>query len=172
MSHMIEGQRFGRLVALSKANSYVAPNGRKSAKWLCKCDCGEFVEILATSLVRGHTRSCGCLARDVSFLSATKHGREGTRLYDVWTNMKQRCGNPQNPRFSDYGGRGITVCEEWLDFSNFASWADSSGYDETAGRGLCTLDRIDNDRGYSPDNCRWVDMHEQRMNQRRMKNGV
>lgn len=172
MSHKIEGQRFGRLVAIRRDGSYVAPNGRKSAKWLCACDCGNTVSVIARSLVTGHTKSCGCLMREVNSRQATKHGREGTRLYVVWINMKQRCENPNNSRFADYGGRGITVCDEWKDFESFAAWADASGYDANAKRGACTIDRIDNNKGYSPTNCRWTDMKQQRVNQRRNNSGI
>ena len=167
----LSGLRFGRLVAVERDGTYTAPNGRKTARWLCKCDCGQTISCISTSLRNGHTKSCGCLMRERSAAAATKHGGEGTRLYDVWINMKQRCENTNNPRYHDYGGRGITVCSEWHDYAEFAEWAAATGYDERAARGKCTLDRINNDKGYAPDNCRWTDMREQRVNQRRNTNG-
>ncbi|WP_329886456.1 hypothetical protein [Pseudoramibacter faecis] len=81
-----------------------------------------------------------------------KHGKCGTRLYGVWKSMNERCSNPNNSSFADYGGRGITVCNEWNEFQAFSDWAERNGYDETAPFGECTLDRINNNLGYSPEN--------------------
>ena len=94
-----------------------------------------------------------------------KHGFADTRPYRIWTLMKDRCSNPKHPYYYRYGGRGIKVCNEWLhDFQAFHTWATANGYDETAPRGQCTLDRINNDGNYCPENCRWVDMVEQSRN--------
>jgi hypothetical protein len=163
------GQKFGRLTVVGEAPPYVAPNGRKSASWVCRCDCGEIVMCGGYSLRSGHTKSCGCYKRETAVQANIKHGQEGTRLYDVWINMKQRCENPNNSRFGDYGGRGITICAEWHEFGAFAEWAYSHGYDKNAKRGKCTIDRVDNDKGYCPGNCEFKDMSAQRKNQRRMK---
>lgn len=94
---------------------------------------------------------------------------EHKRLYKVWQGMKERCYNKNNHAYMNYGGRGITVCEEWLDPRNFIKWALENGYDENAPRGQCTLDRINNYKGYSPNNCRWVSMNEQTKNKRDFK---
>lgn len=154
----IVGTKFGRLTVLKYL--YTRDN---LAYWLCKCDCGNIVEVKGVSLRSGLTKSCGCLFGDI-MAKRTTHGDIHSRLYNVWACMKQRCYNPNHTAYNRYGGRGITVCDEWLEYVNFKKWAISKGYDETAKRGNCTLDRIDNDKGYSPNNCRWVDMKSQSSN--------
>jgi hypothetical protein len=97
----------------------------------------------------------------------TKHDGSRTKLYKVWTSMKQRCHNSADAKFHHYGGRGIKVCDEWMhNFGAFFEWAMANGYDETAPRGQCTIDRINNDGNYEPSNCRWTTMAEQNRNQR------
>ena len=159
--HLFEdktGKRFGRLVA----EKYVG-----GGKWLCRCDCGAAVEVDGSSLNSGNTKSCGCLRSDTVKAIRTKHGQSGKRLYQVWQGMKARCSNPHNVHYKDYGGRGISVCEEWQDYSVFRDWALENGYDTNAEHGGCTLDRINNDGNYCPSNCRWVDMSVQAKNRRR-----
>lgn len=92
------------------------------------------------------------------------HGESYTRLHKVWNGMKQRCNDPNGKEYDRYGGRGIRVCEEWLSYVNFRDWALANGYDATAPKGVCTLDRIDNDGNYEPSNCRWVSLSEQYAN--------
>lgn len=157
----LTGQRFGRLVVVERAGS----NERKHATWLCRCDCGKTITLLGYNLRSGNTNSCGCLNSDEARKRFITHNMSRSRLYNVWSGMKRRCCNPNSQRYHQYGGRGITICNEWLhDFQAFYEWAMANGYDENAAHGQCTIDRIDNDKGYSPDNCRWVDMKTQRHN--------
>ena len=158
------GQRFGKLTVVGR--DYSQSGAGRHARWICKCDCGNTKSILSTSL-RGGQQSCGCKVVE----DHLDHGFTGTRLYNVWNCMKQRCGNPNNKNYPEYGQRGISVCEEWKrDYLSFRTWAIENGYDESAPRGLCTIDRIDNDGDYNPENCRIVNMKQQCANRRRPKN--
>ncbi len=139
-------------------------------RWLCQCECGNFKEVYATHLRSGNTRSCGCLAREIAVKMghqrdigkrSFKHGDFGTKLYGIWAGMKRRCYNRNTKYYADYGGRGIKVCEEWKEYINFKQWAVSAGYKE----GL-TIERINVDFDYSPDNCKWISIHEQNLNKR------
>lgn len=178
MSQFIDltGQRFGHLTVLYRGENKIYPNGAIVVRWVCKCDCGKTIITNANSLRKGKTISCGC-ARSELFTAKhvnRKHGDSfqksgnGKRLYRVWLGMKERCSNPNHNRYQDYGGRGITVCDEWIhDYMAFRDWAMSHGYDENAPRGQCTIDRIDVDGPYAPDNCRFVSMKVQANNKRR-----
>ena len=162
----LTGLRFGRLVVTSREGS--SPDG--CASWHCKCDCGRDCVVEGAKLRKGNTKSCGCLHSDMARSRRIKHGMSGTRLYKVWKSMLQRCLNPSNKNYSRYGGRGISVCSEWRsDFLSFYDWAIANGYDDTAPFQECTIDRIDNDKGYSPDNCRWCDQKTQNKNKSRCK---
>lgn len=162
------GQRFGRLVVLEKETQDIPKTSKPCVWWKCKCDCGNIVIVTTTRLVTGVTKSCGCYRADVSAKRLTTHGHgHRERLYGVWNTMKQRCYYSGSPSYENYGAIGITVCDEWLhNYDAFRTWALENGYDETAKRGKFTVDRIDISKGYSPDNCRLVDMQVQNSNKR------
>lgn len=168
------GNRYGRLTVVCRAGS--TKGG--IARWLCQCDCGGKKVVTGSRLRSGETRSCGCLEQETRVSNGHKrmrptHGMSKSRLYDVWHGMKARCYRSTHPHYSDYGGRGISVCDEWADsFSAFAEWALSHGYDENAPKGKCTLDRIDPDGDYCPENCRFADMVVQQNNRRDRSNNV
>jgi len=162
------GRSFGRLTVIERAPSQ-SHNGRTRAQWLCQCVCGQTAVVLGEVLKRGCTRSCGCLRTETTVARSTKHGyrvHKGPnrlREYEIWANAKSRCFDPRTKGFQYWGGRGITMCEEWK--NDFAAFFRDMG-PCPPGR---TLDRADNDGPYAPGNCRWATWHEQRMNQRRMK---
>lgn len=152
----LTGRKFGRLTALS----YHKGSRQKKAKWLCKCICGNTVLVDTFKLISGHTKSCGCLQRERASLANKKHGLRNTRIYKTWCNMKSRCFNKNHSDYYNYGGRGITVCDEWKnDFKAFYDWAISNGY-----RDDLTIDRIDVNGNYEPNNCRWETNYTQALN--------
>ncbi len=153
-----QGERYGRLVVCG-ANPYLTTTGYRT--WLCRCDCRVFCLVPATRLRSGTTRSCGCLQRELTRSRSVKHGDTGTRLYRIWKAMLRRCCNRHAPEFAAYGGRGISVCDPWQDYAAFRDWALLSGY-----RHDLTINRIDNDREYSPQNCEWIPLALQARNRR------
>lgn len=157
----LTGQRFGKLVVLERAGS----NKDGRATWLCRCDCGNIDVKTGKLLLNGHCRSCGCGEYENRVNNMVSHRMSNTRLYNIWCAMKQRCYYSKHKDYHNYGARCIAVCDEWRnDFVAFYNWAIANGYSDDL-----SIDRIDNDKGYSPDNCRWATAREQRLNQRPRK---
>lgn len=149
----LTGNRYGKLLVLGLAKERI----KGKVTWTCKCDCGNTIDIIGVYLTKEKgTKSCGCICK--------KHGMFGTRIYNLWHTMKERCYVPTCTSYPNYGARGIKVCPEWQEFIPFMEWAYANGYDENAPRGQCTLDRIDPNGDYCPDNCRWVSMSVQANN--------
>lgn len=152
----LSGMKFGRLTALLYDGKKTASGKRK---WLCRCACGELLYVTVGDL--GKTKSCGCL-KIANNKSRSKHSMKKARIYNEWCGMKARCNNPKATHYKYYGGRGIKVCREWEnDFLSFYKWATENGYSDTL-----TLDRIDTNKDYGPQNCRWVSMKTQNRNKR------
>ena len=152
------GKRFGRLTVLEIASK----DKWGHYKWLCKCDCGNSIIVRGDNLKSNITASCGCLNKDLVKKRMTIHGKVKSVEYKCWSGIKARCLNENYPKYKNYGGRGITVCERWLKFENF--YKDMGERQERL-----SLDRIDNNKGYCKENCRWATYTQQNRNKRNNK---
>lgn len=174
----LTGQRFGRWTVIDRGTDHFTKSGTRITMWNCVCDCGNRKEVSANSLKRGASTSCGCYSTEVkskllssrNTKNAKMHGASRERLFHVWKAIKHRCYNTNDEYFYLYGGRGIKMCDEWQeDYTEFRTWALSHGYDPNAHYGQCTIDRINVNGNYEPDNCRWVDFKTQANNRRPRK---
>jgi len=155
---LIEGEKRNRLTYVKEAEPYISPKGGKFRQIFVTCECSpdkEFV-VRLDSFLNGHLKSCGCYNIEKIKERMTTHGKSKTRIYSIYKGLKRRCYCPNRPNYKDYGGRGITICDEWLDdFATFYEWSISHGYADNL-----TIDRVDNNRNYEPDNCQWISRSE------------
>ena len=154
------GERFGRAVVLERAENSACGRTRQR----CKCDCGKIFVTDTQNLVKKHCQSCGCLKKELLGNAHRTHGLSKEAIYAVWCDMRHRCENPNHHEYKNYGGRGISVCEEWHKFEVFYAWAISSGY----AKGL-SIERKDVNGNYCPENCTWITMKEQGRNRRNVE---
>ena len=157
----LTGQKFNRLTVISRE-----PNDKRGqAMWLCQCECGNYVVVKGSNIRNNHTQSCGCLQKEKTIEASTKHGKARSKPHIVWKGMIQRCFNPKHTGFENWGGRGVTVCDEWKnDFQVFYDYVSQLPHFGEKGY---SLDRINNDGNYEPGNVRWATPKEQANNRRK-----
>lgn len=161
----LTGRRFFRLTVLSIAETRRNSQGKTITMWRVHCDCGNELVVSGGSLRSGNTKSCGCFNKQRTHETQATHGLSRTRIYTIWSGIKQRCYNSKSINYDNYGLRGIGMCDEWRnDFQAFYNWAMMNGYNAKL-----SIDRIDNEKDYAPYNCRWVDMPTQEANKRPLK---
>lgn len=153
----LTGEKFGKWEVLKRDDNL---NGKPG--WLCRCECGTIRVVSGSNLRMGASCNCGCVRSEKIEARNTTHGRSETRLYKIWCGVKERTANPKNPAYKWYGERGVSMCDEWQDFTEFEKWADRSGY-----ASHLSLDRINNSGNYEPNNCRWATPKQQANNTRK-----
>lgn len=165
----LTGYIVGYLTVIEQVDDKIDKGGRHRKMWRCHCsNCGGEAVISSDALTSGNQVSCGCYHRQRAHEARLTHGLTDTRLHYVWCGIRNRCYGVNTPEYKLYGGRGISMCDEWKDdFMAFHDWAIANGYDETAPRGQCTVDRIDVNGNYEPCNCRIVTQMEQMQNTRK-----
>lgn len=169
MSKLIDltGQKFGKLTVIERVGTYITPRGAKTPLWKCKCDCGEECIVRRNDLRSGAQKSCGCYLKELTSKMSKKHGMSSSHVNAIWRGIKDRCYNPNNKSYKNYGGRGITVDTRWIDkekgFINF--YYDVSKLPHFGEKGY-SLDRINNNGNYEIDNVRWANREEQNNNKR------
>jgi hypothetical protein len=162
----LSGKKFGRLQVIKRASNYRQPSGKSIVMWECKCECGSVSVVSSSNLLSGNSKKCKCCNekefKDYLTNGQRKHGDSTKRLYRIWRGMKTRCLNSKTKEFDSYGGRGISICEDWKNsYETFREWALLNGYADDL-----TIDRKNVDGNYEPSNCRWISISEQQSNRR------